>query len=145
NGVTSTNCGPDVINTYLSPGCYNVTLTVTSQYGCVSSTTIADAACVLSLPYPDFSVNPTIMSSIDPVADFTNNSANSVAYEWDFGDESAPSYDTHPTHEFETTGNIVVRLIAFSPDGCPDTIYQTVVVNEELIVYVPNTFTPDND
>jgi gliding motility-associated-like protein len=29
--------------------------------------------------------------------------------------------------------------------GCTDTAYGTVVVQEELIFYVPNTFTPDGD
>ena len=36
-------------------------------------------------------------------------------------------------------------LIATSALGCSDTAYSTIQVYEELIYYVPNTFTPDND
>jgi gliding motility-associated-like protein len=36
-------------------------------------------------------------------------------------------------------------LIATSALGCTDTAQSTIQVYEELIFYVPNTFTPDND
>ena len=45
----------------------------------------------------------------------------------------------------EETDNYEVTLIAYNIDGCNDTIRQTVLVKEELIYYVPNTFTPDGD
>jgi len=36
-------------------------------------------------------------------------------------------------------------LIAYSPAGCVDTAYSTIQIYEDLIFYIPNTFTPDND
>ena len=36
-------------------------------------------------------------------------------------------------------------LIAYSPFGCVDTAYSTIQIYEELIFYVPNTFTPDQN
>ena len=39
----------------------------------------------------------------------------------------------------------VVELIAYSQLGCTDTAYSTIQITEEVIFYVPNTFTPDND
>ena len=145
NGLTSSVCNTDVTSVYTTSGCHDVSLTITSQFGCVSTYTESNAVCVLSYPVADFTVTPTIMSSIDPVADFDNNSSNAVSYEWDFGDGSGINTSTNPSHVFEETGAITVMLVATSPDGCKDTTYQTVIINEELIVYVPNAFTPDND
>ena len=39
----------------------------------------------------------------------------------------------------------MIELIAYSPLGCSDTAWYTVSVVEEVIYYVPNTFTPDGD
>jgi gliding motility-associated-like protein len=36
-------------------------------------------------------------------------------------------------------------LIAISSAGCIDTAYSTVTIYEELIYYIPNTFTPDGN
>jgi gliding motility-associated-like protein len=38
-----------------------------------------------------------------------------------------------------------VQLIAYTDFGCSDTASQAVLVNQPLIYYVPNTFTPDGD
>ena len=35
-------------------------------------------------------------------------------------------------------------LIAYSSSGCSDTAYADLIVEEEEIFYVPNSFTPDN-
>ena len=36
-------------------------------------------------------------------------------------------------------------LIAFTSNGCPDTVSVTIGYQEELIYFIPNTFTPDAD
>jgi hypothetical protein len=42
-------------------------------------------------------------------------------------------------------GMHVVQLVAYLPLGCTDTAWASIGVVEELIFYVPNTFTPDGD
>ena len=53
----------------------------------------------------------------------------------------------NPIHSFpsDESGIYTVMLVATSSVGCVDTTYGTVQVEEELIYYVPNTFTPDDD
>jgi gliding motility-associated-like protein len=43
------------------------------------------------------------------------------------------------------TGDYNVMLIATSDFGCSDTIEKVVIVMPEIILYAPNTFTPDDD
>jgi trimeric autotransporter adhesin len=57
------------------------------------------------------------------------------------------STETNPTYTYPNNGEgqYVVTLVATSPLGCTDTATTIIQVYEELIFYVPNTFTPDND
>ena len=77
---------------------------------------------------------------------FSNGSLGAVDYNWNFGDGST-STETNPNHTFpvDQAGDYEVQLIAYSQAGCPDTARAIVTVIEDIIFYVPNTFTPDND
>ena len=146
NGAVLTGCG-DVTTTFPNGGLYDVTLTTTSANGCTNSTTYADYIYVEDSPIAAFNPSSTELSTFNTEIHFDNTSSGAVDYLWDFGDESATSTAFEPLHVFpdEGDGTYVIQLIAYSPLGCPDTTYRTIVVNEELIFYVPNTFTPDND
>ena len=80
------------------------------------------------------------------VAYFTNTSIGATSYQWDFGDGSSSSQE-HPNHLYEVEGieSFTVYLIATSEFGCIDSTSATISVKEEVLIYVPNTFTPDGD
>ena len=146
DGNTAVGCG-SVSNTFENAGYYDVTLTATSNNGCVNSETFANYIYVEA--YPDASFTPTniLVTSLQPVVNYENTSTGASSYVWDFGDGSAESSTMNPTHTFpaETAGSFTVMLIASSPIGCVDTAYGYVRVEEVLIYYLPNTFTPDGD
>lgn len=99
------------------------------------------------LPIAAFTPMPSEVSNLHPYSVMQNNSTGAVGYWWDFGDDSQSSTLTNPDHYFPDTdsGTYLITLVAISQYGCPDTAYATVKVNEELLFYVPNTFTPDKD
>lgn len=145
NGTTATGCN-QVQATYDAPGCYDITLTSESSAGCTGTTTMPNYICVSPDPDAAFTPVPSILSSLDPTSQMVNNSVNAVTYEWDFGDGTF-SQASNPFHTFPLyiPASYTIELIAHSVLGCTDTAYGTVVVQEELIFYVPNTFTPDGD
>jgi len=57
------------------------------------------------------------------------------------------STEVNPSFTFpdEAAGEYYVYMIASTTDGCADTTFAIVQVQDVLIFYVPNTFTPDND
>jgi gliding motility-associated-like protein len=57
------------------------------------------------------------------------------------------SYEVDPTYTFpyDEPGDYLITLVAFSPLGCSDTAIGIISVKEELLFYIPNTFTPDDD
>lgn len=145
NGTTATGCN-QVQATYSAPGCYDITLTSESPAGCTGTTAVPNYICVSPDPEAGFTPVPSLLSSLDPTSLMVNNSVNAVTYEWNFGDGEF-SQASNPLHTFPlyVPGSYTIELIAHSAFGCTDTAYATVVVQEELIFYVPNTFTPDGD
>lgn len=145
NGQTQVGCG-NAGTTYNTPGCYDVTLTVTTPQGCSNTVTYADFVCVEGYPLASFSADPTIMTTLNPSTQFINTSIGASNYQWSFGDGSPLSTDVNPNHIYpDQAGTYIVTLTAYSPAGCQHTVTEIVIVREELIFYVPNAFTPDND
>ena len=77
-----------------------------------------------------------------------NQSYNAVTFDWYFN-EGFPltSSQEHVQVHFPegVTGDYEVTLIVASPLGCTDTITKIVSVQPEVVIYAPNTFTPDGD
>ena len=144
DGTTTTGCGT-VTHTFTNTGCYDITLTSTAPSSCVGSTTMPDMICVVPNPNASFSPTPSVLTQLDPSTQMVNTSTDSDSFFWKFGDGQS-STSINPTHAFPSSaGSYVIELIAISNFGCRDTAYSTVVVEEELLFFVPNSFTPNGD
>ncbi|MEX1190338.1 MAG: PKD domain-containing protein [Brumimicrobium sp.] len=144
DGSTATGCD-EVTHTFNNEGCFDVSLEVTSGNGCTSSTTVNDYVCVSGYPNAAFTYSPDEVTTINTEVDFENGSSGAVTYEWEFGDGNSSS-DINPTNTYpDVRDTFEVQLIATNEDGCSDTAYTVINILEDLIFYVPNTFTPDND
>jgi gliding motility-associated-like protein len=146
DGTVLTGCG-SITHTYNTPGTYDVSLTTTSATGCTSSATYVGYVYVEGNPTASFTPSETALTNLNSEVYFENTSTGAVTYEWDFGDASQGSTDVSPIHIYpiDAAGTYTVELIAYSPLGCSDTAYAEIQLTEELIFYVPNTFTPDDD
>ena len=145
NGTMINGCG--TVQTVLEQGgCINVTLSTSSTNGCTGSITAQNYICAENPPLASFAPVPQIVSSLEPYTSFNNTTIGAVEYFWDFGDGET-STEENPDHQYEqgATGSYDVMLIAYTPLGCVDTAWSYVDVQEELIYYVPNSFTPDGD
>ena len=102
--------------------------------------------CVDAPPTAYFIENPTIFTYDSENITFNNLSQNAISYSWDFGDGTNTSA-TNPTHLFSDTYNgYSVTLTATSASGCTDQYSVAIAYDDDqLIFYVPNAFTPDND
>lgn len=146
NGQTFTGCG-GFTDSLIDVGCYDVTLTVTTPEGCTNTLTKSDYVCVAPFPVASFYTDPQHLTTQEPTANMVNTSTGATSYTWDFGDNSPSSSNENPTHTFpgEESKTYTILLIATSSEGCVDSTTQTISMQEDLIFYVPNTFTPDGD
>lgn len=135
-----------VNHTYTGISCFDVSLTITADGLCTTSETRTNYICVDPLPVADFSYAPQQVYSIDPTVNFDNLSSLNNQNEWTFGDGES-SFEENPTHLFPIgeIGNYTVELIVITTEGCRDTISKIIEIKDQLLVYVPNTFTPDGD
>ncbi|MBX7095199.1 MAG: gliding motility-associated C-terminal domain-containing protein [Flavobacteriales bacterium] len=145
NGTTATGCGAQSA-VYTLPGCYDVSLTVTSPEGCVGDTTLSNYICVFENPIADFTWNPLQPTILDFVVNFNDQSYNAAQWNWDFA-SLGTSTNQNPSFAFanQNPGDYLVCLEVTSPDGCIDDTCKYVTIYDEYLLYVPNAFTPDGD
>ena len=142
NGLDLGGCNPTY--TFTNPGCYDVTL-LSSEGGCSSEITLNSLFCAEAPPIASFYANPPIITDPSQWIQFSNNSYGAIDYEWDFGDGGTDDV-MNPQHLYsDISDGFVITLIAASDLGCLDTTQVSILYQEEPIVYIPNTFTPDGD
>lgn len=146
NNFTEENCG-GTFHIYSEPGTYSVSLTITNDNTCTKTFSLIDAVEVLDVPVANFSMSPSVIGLEESVVQFTNLSTNADAFIWDFGDESEFSTEVHPAHIYSglEPGDFEVMLTASNEFGCFDTFGLSITVADDLYLFVPNAFTPDND
>ncbi len=133
-------------HTFSNAGVYNVTLTVTSNLGCVNSVVEQDLINIYPKPNAKFINNPEMTSILNPEISFSNLSNNHVSSYWDFGD-GGYSNSENPSHLFPIyTGDTYnVLLIVETANGCLDSVFGEVIIRNEYTFYAPTAFSPDND
>jgi gliding motility-associated-like protein len=147
NNGTFNECG-DLSYTFQNPGCYDISLTTDSPNGCSNTLTLSDLICANPSPIADFTLSSNELNVSDPIVTINNNSTGAVDYIWNYGDNTTDTsiYNPEP-HLFEgyLDSMYTITLIAISENGCVDSMYQIITFNDEVIIYAPNSFTPDED
>lgn len=133
-------------NLYESVNCFDVKLTVTADNLCTSTVTKSDMICVDPIPVASFHYSPQQVFSDGPLIQFENTSTLNDFNEWTFGDGGTSNL-LNPEHQYPLgeIGNYLPMLIVTTNAGCKDTAYQTIIVRDQVLFYVPNTFTPDGN
>ncbi len=96
-------------------------------------------------PSPSFNISPEVTTILDPTTTITNASLGADSYQWQFGDgKMSPSKDPQ-SHTYADTGHYKIKLLVINNFGCKDSTYETVIVEQPYLLYIPNTFSPNND
>lgn len=123
--------------------------TLTSFADAVEVGNISGQAFVTVLPAPlaNFDPQPDSMTILYTTANMIDQSeGNVVAWQWDFGDNTAYDYSQNPYHTYEDSVSIYqTSLIVIDDMGCADTASRLLWITDEYWIYIPNSFTPDND
>lgn len=137
----------DSLNTGIqNTGIYDLQIIATSDEGCSSEITLSDLIEVYAKPRADFYNEPVKISTIDPIGGFVNESVGAISYNWTF-DQYGTSNDVNPSFEFpsDEPRNFEICLEAINSEGCADTLCRFLQLENEYILFAPNTFSPDND
>ena len=137
-------CGSFNYN-FQSAGCFTVALTSTDGNGCVNSVSQVDLVCVDLFPVAAFQWSPITPSLNNPLVEFTNLSLGNTTNQWNVNGELSGNTDTQYSFS-ETIGSSFEACLEVSNQyGCADSVCYTVFVNREEMVFVPNSFSPNDD
>lgn len=150
NGLSIDGCNPQSV-CFLLAGTYNASLTVIDINGCIDSVNSNAYIHVDPSPIADFDFSPINPSIFESVVNFYDNSTGFsspiVEWLWNFDDRySLPtdnvSNDINPSHDYTKEGKYNVSLLVTNSFGCTDEITKGINVSNDLILFIPNTFTP---
>lgn len=121
------------------------TVVATDIHGCKD--TASGLITVHPKPVPNFSPNPTIVTTDAPNVVFTDQSTFAYSWLWNFGDPTS-SNDTstiqYPNHSYNTSGEYNIWLVVTSDFGCMDSTYRKVLVQMPNSFYIPNSLITSN-
>jgi gliding motility-associated-like protein len=137
-----------IITNSMNDGIYDVSLTITSPDGCVNVTTVNGALRSMPRPTASFRYSPGTVTALNTAVTMDNLSIGNDISHWysQYGNPSVTTA-TNPVIVLPegVVDNYIVQLIAETNFGCTDTVSQIIKVSPEVILYAPNTFTPDDD
>lgn len=142
--------GSQLLNaTFPNVGVFGVTMTVTSIYGCVYDTVIPTLIEVTPVPnaYFNFSKNPATWFETT-IQTFDNSIGDVINWQWICNDAiSVSTNGNNATLVFSEgiSGTYPVTLIVTTDEGCIDTTTIDLNIIPDVIMYIPNSFTPDGD
>jgi gliding motility-associated-like protein len=138
-GATSTSQNPSY--TFANTGFQVITLTVTSDLGCVDDTLLT--LNVTPAPIADFSFtpNPALVNETVAFTDLSTGS-NINQWYWEFGDNEANNIQ-NPVHSYSEGGDYIIVLEVTDELGCTDTTSKVITI--ALPPVLPTGFTPNGD
>lgn len=113
-----------------TPGSHTVTLTSTSDFGCVS--TFSDVVNVYDTLTADWTVSTPVIIPGDNI-DFSYTGQNGSIYSWDFGNGQTASTANASTTFSTNSDDAVVSLIVISPEGCEDTLVRSIPIGDPVL------------
>jgi len=121
NGNTASAASPSF--TYATSGSFNVSLTVTSAFGC--SDQVSQSVPVFSVPVASFTFTNVCE---DADVNFVNTSSGAASHQWDFGNGTSSSQQ-QPAPQSFSHGTYNVQLTVQTGSGCLDVVQQQLTVH----------------
>jgi len=140
----TTSSNPYIINT-MTNGIYSLTnMSDATEIGTVTGSAIV---VVYDPPVATFNIIPDTITINYPTAHFVDKtSGNIVDWFWNFDDNSVDSMLANVYHTFpDSVGLYQITMIITDENGCSDTTFNHLWVQNEFWIYLPNSFTPDMD
>ena len=137
-GATSPLSNPSNVST---SGTYYI---VSTAQGCSSIMPVT--VVIYPSPNATFTSSSNFINNQESTVNLTNNSIGGTTYAWDFGDgQSSTAENPSNTYLITDQANYLITLLVISEFDCVDSTSLLIEVKEELIYFIPNSFTPDGD
>jgi len=128
----------------LETGDYIITYEYTDPITSCSNS-IEKIISILPSPTASFLLGPQPTDLDDPNIRFLNTSEDFTSLTWNLGDNQIIENETDFIYTYTDTGTYIAELIIINEYNCTDTITQTLIINPVYSIFIPSSFTPNND
>jgi len=129
---------------YQFPGLYTISLTVFDTNGCSNTKTIEDLVQIHPAADLTYTISPKVTNLLNSNIVFQNTTLNCASQEWDLG-TFGTSNEAIYSYTFEETGTYYVGLSVITENGCAEQITDSVIIEDNYVVFFPTSFTPNGD
>ncbi|MFK5854977.1 MAG: PKD domain-containing protein, partial [Bacteroidota bacterium] len=147
DGATSDDDG-NTSHTYTEAGIFDVSLTISNTQRCAEIIIKPNLIQANPNPDADFDAEPHITTLDTPTIEFSDLSLSDSTisdYEWIFGDGESNYDNGNTSHTYTQAGDYTVEMYIETINGCVDSTSIQVALTEEVRLFIPNAFTPNND
>jgi len=140
----TTSSNPYIINTTIG-GIYSLSnISDATEVGTVTGSAII---VVYDPPVATFEIISDTITINYPTAYFVDKTSGDIVdWFWNFDDNSMDSMVSRVYHTFpDSVGLYQITMIIKDKNGCSDTAFNQLWVENEFWIYLPNSFTPDLD
>jgi gliding motility-associated-like protein len=135
-----------MIRCFETSGNYVIGLEVISSNNCSSGILESGVIEVYGIPEADFVIMPDGDIKIgDRITVRDESEGQIVSWVWEMGGEVISTSEQSFMHEFTDTGTYCITLKVESNEGCNSTVTKCIEVKDEYFIYIPNSFTPNED
>jgi gliding motility-associated-like protein len=129
DGTSSTEQNP--IHTYTTTGNYNVTLTVTTEFGCSQSVTKPNFLRIVSSPVTDIVSDTAVcqLSTITFSGIVVQPDTSALTWSWDFANGQTSNLQNPPGQTYAGAGNYLVQMLVTNSSGCVDTVTKNITIH----------------
>jgi gliding motility-associated-like protein len=143
----------DSINVCLPAGTHYMTIHTVGNNGCKGSFTYSNMPItVYPKPGADFTWDPSTPNTSNNVVTFypSVKHGNQFDYSWELMNSTNvggvdTSFVKNPSKVYDDNGKFPVMLVVKNEYGCVDTVYKVITIEEDVNIFIPNTFTPNDD
>lgn len=127
-GLEGTSMDVNPSFAFQSAGSAQVQLIGTTSYGCAD--TLAQTLTVHPTPEADFTFTEVCLGNTTDFTNITDPKGSTIQnYFWEFGDQNTDG-GVNPFHDYISSGVFSVTMVAYTTDGCRDTVQHDVNVWE---------------
>jgi gliding motility-associated-like protein len=133
---------------YNTAGIWDIIISTISDYGCTYKDTVMSMVETTQPPEANFVIQP------NPTTTYTTHItcgdwSSGVPVQWEWTAPGAIPTNINIQQPWflypEIAGEYYITLRVTDPLGCWDTITHKLIIEDEMLVFVPNTFTPNGD
>ena len=128
---------------YSTAGIYDIALKLVSEEGC-TNTSLPQEIKISDIPQVNFYSNNNPTTLLDAEIKFFNQSEDISTLMWDFNN-GIVSYEENPIITFTDTGKYNINLMVKNDYGCENNLTKTITIKPDISVFIPNSFSPNND